>query len=274
MCGDKSLRVLSCRLCHNPVLYITNKTLAAKCLDPQAPIVPLHPAIREALEPNPKMWKSPDMAEKAAAFAKAFPVTKVESKKARAAKTTPWGLRADVEEEGEGQGEAKRIRTQEVPGGLEAAVAEASKVRLSTVNAIEEFSKVLSRKNEDEVTQAIEQMQGVIIKLVEEGEPLKEKAVKHVELLRQGCIEFSRGEDFNRFLKDLIDKLAPSGEGEPFWDLMAESQISLITKEEQKEGLQETKEGAEAFLKRMQDKMVAVKEEMAVEEPDDDLALE
>jgi len=220
------------------------------------------------------------MVEKGKAMMDAFPITKVASKRARAAKTTPWGQR-DVLEEGGGegvQGEAKRIKTEHANGnGLAAAVAEASKFHLTTVNVLD-FPKMLAQvvegNNEEEVGKVLDQMKAVIISLVEAGVDGANRATKALVLLRQGSIDLSRGEEFNNFLRDLLVKLPPAGEMEEFWDSMAEQGTTLITKEEQSPGVEVTKKDAEDFIQKMKERAVAVKEEVVNVEPEDDLDLE
>ncbi|EFC39669.1 Ku70/Ku80 beta-barrel domain-containing protein [Naegleria gruberi] len=120
---------------------------------------------------------------------------------------------------------------------------------VKTTNPTKDFSEMLNRKDVDMVDKAIQEMQVVIFKLVNDSieDQYYEKVLACIKTLREGCIREAEPNQFNNFLKKLKQSYS-KGKREDFWcSFIVQNNISLITQDECDES-EVTEDEAKKFL--------------------------
>lgn len=106
---------------------------------------------------------------------------------------------------------------------------------VGTIQPIKDFKEMLDRRDVDLVDKAIQEMQEVIIRYLQEsiGDQYYRKALDCLVALREGCVHEEEASQFNSFLHRL--KLLHGSESSrrfPYWNMVKQGGISLITSEE------------------------------------------
>ncbi|RGB33638.1 SPOC like C-terminal domain-containing protein [Rhizophagus diaphanus] len=113
------------------------------------------------------------------------------------------------------------------------------------------FKEMIANREEDLVTQAVEQMCQVIEHFVKSsfGASLYEKALECLKLLRETCAKENESEMFNKFLKDLKTLAFTCNPSKTdFWELLGSNKLTLISNKEADDS-STTENEAEEFLK-------------------------
>eukprot|EP00761_Pharyngomonas_kirbyi_P002763 gb/GECH01002767.1/.p1 GENE.gb/GECH01002767.1/~~gb/GECH01002767.1/.p1 ORF type:complete len:765 (+),score=233.25 gb/GECH01002767.1/:1-2295(+) len=104
---------------------------------------------------------------------------------------------------------------------------------VGTVNPIKDFDEMFNRRDQDLVDTAIEEMQSIINKLVQDsiGDQYYDKALRCLIALRKGCEKEDEGDQFNKFLRSIKQRYS-TGKRREFWNRIKSEGISLITEGE------------------------------------------
>lgn len=104
---------------------------------------------------------------------------------------------------------------------------------ISSINPIQDFSKMISDRKVDRVNDAINQMQNLIERFVKNSlnGDLYSKAIECLKALREACIKEDEGATFNKFM-ERMKKLFATGTNAEFFKEVIANKVSLITKKE------------------------------------------
>jgi len=131
-------------------------------------------------------------------------------------------------------------------------VAEPFSDTISEHAPVEDFYRLLKDRVVDRVTQAINQMKGMIIRFVEHsyGGNNFPKAIDCLKNLRQGCLDEDEIQAFNEFM---IYHIKPMKQNSPeFWNQVVRYGLSLISKiESDKSAIEEIE--AQEFLVKVEE---------------------
>ncbi|KAJ3279068.1 X-ray repair cross-complementing protein 5 [Borealophlyctis nickersoniae] len=275
----------------NPGYQRLYQCIAHRALHPDdSSLPPMNPKILEGISPLPEMVeKAADAAQK---LKEAFTITKVE--KSTVSSKRAWANRAAA------AAAADRLDADEVlnQGGEDAEAPAAKKVKfengegefsgdmsmrqlterkvdkVGTVDPVSDFNAMLSRRDLDVVSIAVEQMCDVIFKLVTEsfGDQLYAKAMDCIVALRAGCAREDESEAFNTWIRELKRNLTtgPHTRHQKFWEGVVDKGITLITKDEAGDS-EVDKAEAEEFLKSDQALPESAPTHEAEEEDEEDL---
>lgn len=104
---------------------------------------------------------------------------------------------------------------------------------IGTTTPVQDFEKIISRRDRDMVDTALAQMKAVIQKLVQDSIQghLYDKALECAVALRKGCVVEDEPEDWNDFLR-LCRSEYKMGMHRDFWARIVRAQLSLISDDE------------------------------------------
>jgi len=109
---------------------------------------------------------------------------------------------------------------------------------IGTISPVHDFQAMLLRRDVDLVITAIDQMQRIIIKIIEDSiqNQFYQKAIECLMALRRGCVIEAESEKFNTFLRTIKSQYdAPGKKRQDFWEFIKLKKISLITQLESDE---------------------------------------
>uniref|UniRef100_A0A0G4IFM2 VWFA domain-containing protein n=1 Tax=Chromera velia CCMP2878 TaxID=1169474 RepID=A0A0G4IFM2_9ALVE len=154
----------------------------------------------------------------------------------------------------EEEGERERVN-----GAAAASASSASNGRggansgsavVGTANPVKDFQAMLEVENHDLVKSAIEQMSGVIIRLLDEslGDRLHAKALSCLDALRGGCKSEFEALRFNEILRSLKEKCTGGGDAlKGFWQSVKARGLTLLSKNDTSRSDVEPEEAARFF---------------------------
>jgi len=139
----------------------------------------------------------------------------------------------EEKEEVRAQEQAARVKLGEKGDGFE--FKEDDVKEIGSVNPIEDFKRMIENRQVDLVSEAINQMMGLVERLVLSSmkADLYEKAFDCLKTLREACVKEDEGAVFNKFMEKMKKQFA-SGEHKGFWEKVKANRVSLITNEESK----------------------------------------
>lgn len=122
---------------------------------------------------------------------------------------------------------------------------------ISSINPVNDFEKMIARRDVDLVDKAIEQMKECIIQLLNDSvkDQLYPKALACIQSLRKGCIQEEEPAAFNTFIR-LIRSMNEGKRHNAFWELVSSQKISLIHEEECEESDITKEESDEVSIKQ------------------------
>ena len=105
--------------------------------------------------------------------------------------------------------------------------------KVSSINPIQDFEKMMKRRDIDLVDSAIQQMQKVIFQIVDDslGNQFYQKAIDSILSLRKGCIEEEESSQFNAFILQ-CKQFYQNKRKNDFFVLMQKNSIYPISSEE------------------------------------------
>ncbi|CAG8443041.1 817_t:CDS:10 [Ambispora leptoticha] len=107
---------------------------------------------------------------------------------------------------------------------------------IGVVDPVSDFKKMTEYRKEDLVTTAVEQMCGIIKKLImppDDGKADNEKAFQCLEALREVAKTQNESQSFNEFLRELYNEsLKEQSKIKDFWEMIISSEITLISSDE------------------------------------------
>lgn len=104
---------------------------------------------------------------------------------------------------------------------------------IGSVDPVKDFNEMFTRRDVDLVDRAIEEMQAMIIKLINDSinDQYYNKALNCLIALRKGCIDEEESESFNKFLRR-IKTMYSTGKRKGFWELIKKNKLNLISSDE------------------------------------------
>lgn len=198
-------------LTFNPALQYFYQCLTYRAEHPGAPLPALDPNIEEYLRPDRQMFEKAK--KQCDQFASMFVLKEIEEapKKKK--------FYADVLKEEEA------LKPKQ-PENQEAADL------ISEITPVEDFYRLIRDRTVDRVSSAINQMKGIIMRLVEQSFQGNTyvKALECLKNLRQGCLDEDEVDDFNNFMQQRVVVFQRSNPD--FWNHIVQQGITLISSRE------------------------------------------
>lgn len=237
---------------YNPVHARHYAALAARILDPEAPLPPLHPAVDAYMRPSKELLAAADkpIAAYRASVGPALkrnPKTELLAGRRLYNETPVAGVPVAGRKRGRGQPsdalEAADAEKKARAGDDDADAlgvaglfrSDASRVdKVGTVRPIDDFKAMLERRDRDLVSAAVMGMTTAIKTLVAEPDQ-EEKARDCLAELRVGCLANAVETLFNDVIRELKAEHGPSStrrHGDAFWQRVVNSGVSLISASE------------------------------------------
>ncbi|KAJ3055533.1 X-ray repair cross-complementing protein 5 [Rhizophlyctis rosea] len=229
----------------NPVYQRLYQCIAHRACHPDDhSLPPIDTRIVDCINPNPDVVeKSREALEK---VKEAFTITKVQNDKVSSKRA--WASRAaaaaglDTEavlDQNDENGPNKRVKTEEDNFGPDMSVRQLTERvvdKVGTVDPVSDFNAMFRRRDVDLISDAVQQMSDVTVKLITEsfGDQLYPKAMDCLVALRAGCAKEDESDTFNSWLRELKRMLTQGAHTRhsEFWRRVVEKKITLITKEE------------------------------------------
>ncbi|KAG0174007.1 ATP-dependent DNA helicase II subunit 2 [Apophysomyces sp. BC1034] len=247
----------------NPTLWRLNDAIKNRALNDAAPIPEPHPDLLAQLKPVPELVeKTKHQVEIMKAL---FKVKKVD----RPLKKRGYGaVKADeiADEAGtrlpsvdeiihtQRPEETKRARSEDLSyeETIQSFMNESVR-EIKSNDPVKDFNLMVANTREDLVTEAVEQMGNMILRLVSTslGDQNYKKVLECLRAMRDTAAKEDESEAFNKYLHELksqCDLGNPSSRRLDFWQLVVDANMTLITKEEARDS-KVTSAEAEEFLK-------------------------
>ena len=105
--------------------------------------------------------------------------------------------------------------------------------KVSSMNPVQDFEKMIKDREEDRVEEALKQMRAIILEFIRHSTQgdMYEKALSCLSAMRRACIENDEADAFNNFLKELKNRFS-IGIHQSYYETVRRNRIGLITKEE------------------------------------------
>ncbi|KAJ3043868.1 X-ray repair cross-complementing protein 5 [Rhizophlyctis rosea] len=267
----------------NPGYQRLWQCIAHRACHPDDPTLPpVDQRLIDGISPDKRIVeRSQDALEK---VKEAFTIKKVEQK---ASSKRAWANRAAaaageldteavLDQNDEEASANKRVKTEE-PFSGEMNISKLTQrivEKVGTVDPVSDFNAMFGRTDVDLVSDAVQQMSDVIVKLVTEsfGDQLYPKAMDCLVALRAGCAREDESETFNGWLRELKRMLTQGAHTrhQEFWKRVRAKGVTLITKEEAGDSAVESGE-AQEFLKEEETTQASAPVEPAEAEDEEDL---
>lgn len=208
----------------NVHIHHIQEIIKYRALNPSLPLPPMNATLLKLLQPNESLVATAEAAS--SAFAAAFTLNKSAAAEKRTA-IRAWQVRdtdADAAESA-----AKRPATDISMRAL----ADGAVSQIGTTDPAGDFNKMISRRDQDLVSVAIEQLVRVIKSLVARsfGAQSYGRALDCIAALRAGCIVENEAAAFNAFLVDARQEFK-GGARDDFWQKLKEQGVTLISADE------------------------------------------
>ncbi len=234
--GDFS-ESLNVRQTFNPVLQHFNDCLNHRAFHPEEEKLPqVNPEISNYLRPDRNLYER--AAKHCKVFATACPL-QVKSDEDLKKKLKPRVCWKELLSEGlqktEEMTRAAAYKEQALEGKAEKDMPDIIPVKkISSVNPVEDFNRMINDKHEDLVKEAIEQMQDVIDTFVQGAlmGDMYGRARECVETMRQGAVREDEATLFNDFLRSMQARERSDKKIREFMDSLRDEGITLISKVE------------------------------------------
>jgi ATP-dependent DNA helicase 2 subunit 2 len=120
--------------------------------------------------------------------------------------------------------------------------------KISSMNPVRDFEKIINDREVDRVNDALTQMRDIILEFIRESiqGDVYEKALDCLKAMRKACKDNDEAEKFNEFLKELKQRFS-TGIHKAFYETVRNSGTGLITKDESFSS-KITKEEADKFF--------------------------
>ena len=141
--------------------------------------------------------------------------------------------------------------------------------KISSMNPVRDFDKMITDREVDRVEDALKQMREIILEFIRhsiQGD-VYEKALDCLKAMRKACKDNDEAKVFNDFLKELKDRFS-IGIHKGFYEIIRNSKIGLITKDESFKS-NVTKEEANEFF-GFTDELIEQVEEQPEDKKDKD----
>lgn len=291
----------------HPIIQYFNDCLHHRALHPNDPIPPIDPLILKYCFPEKSdssfytalVKKAEDAIKQ---FSEKFTLTKVDQEQAKKGKKRKYWFASGEEKElsldsyvtkenkeevlaeaALNEPQAKRLK-EDMPGddmsfpdnNQRLGIGNIFNNKASTigsVNPVKDFKEMFERRDVDLVDKAVEEMQNVILKMLQEsiGDQYYIKSLDCLAALREGCVAEEEPDAFNRFMRKLKGLYGTaSSKRKDFWTLIKDKQISLIHADECAES-EVTPSESTAFLTDEYVTTVEPVEETKPDAGDDDL---
>ncbi|KAI8144114.1 SPOC like C-terminal domain-containing protein [Fennellomyces sp. T-0311] len=225
---------------YNPSLWLSKKAIVARALNPAAPIPEMDPRLKRQLEPSAILVDQNKDAVNT--LKRVLNVKKVdrEAKRnryggAKQDQVVPDNL-PSVAQVLQSQQDAA-VKQEEQPDSELRALLNYDTREVSAINPVRDFTIMINNREEDLVSDAVEQMCRIITELVTTsfGDRNYELAIECLVLLRATAAKEDESEAFNRYLYQLRDTCEPNkpdSRRRDFWDIVKRKHITLISSEE------------------------------------------
>lgn len=224
----------------NPTAQRIRQATVVRVQDPEAELPPVDPRVQAYMNPSSELLK---LAQPALTrFAQHFPFKAVEVGKKRkyfwsdilGEEGALGGSAGNGAGADDGSG-AKKFKADAPQGPSAAAAAEAAATAPQTVgsvNPVADFEAMLGAP--DTVKAAVESMKARIVELVTDGANTAyyKKAMQCLVALRKGCLAQGESSMFNQFMRAEVKANFSDGQHSAVWEIVVESEVSLITAEE------------------------------------------
>ena len=287
-------------LTFNPVLQYFYQVLQHRAIHPEdTALPPINPAITAMITPDPNLFAQAQPALKA--FADALPLVKVQNTLKRRrfyaeaegnsggtnddflagpSAAVPNGASSSSSSSSSSTaasgllGEGPLSKRQKLGPNQDVSVDSLSAKqtsKITTVDPVADFEAMCGRRDVDLVDQAIAEMTSVILNLVDNSfrDSYFDKALKCVIALRAMCISQEEIAPFNTFLPDLKTRYQSSATKAPFWKMLVDAGITLISSSESPDSSVSPAEAA-AFISEQEAPAEAAPPPPAPAEDDDD----
>eukprot|EP00026_Physarum_polycephalum_P002636 Phypoly_transcript_02644.p1 GENE.Phypoly_transcript_02644~~Phypoly_transcript_02644.p1 ORF type:complete len:733 (-),score=115.46 Phypoly_transcript_02644:534-2660(-) len=224
----QSIPALKARYTYNPVLQRFNQSVQHRAMKPNTPLPTLDPIIEQYVNPDIKLFEQASKVIKEVSAK--FPLMRTESSEKNRRKM--WGHANNDEVRLESYVPDPNSKKRKIEGqgdfSLEKLVSIGTN-DVGSINPVQDFKDMISRRDVDLVEKAVEQMKGRILQLVNDSinTQFYGKAIECLKALREGCLFFAEGLSFISFLHNL--KYDYEGKRrDDFWRLLAPNGLTLI----------------------------------------------
>ena len=263
---DGGIEMLHPKYTFNPVLQHFYQCLHYRAANPDKPLPALDPVVESYVKPDQALFDEarPFLEH----FRETFPLEKVES--ATSGKKRMFSVEGDAGEvkltsyePAEKRPRLSEDEKKDEKISLDDLVQQQTS-SVGTRDPVQDFTRMLARKDIDLVDTAIREMAQCIRSLLRDSlhDQLFEKTVECVVALREGCVKESEPAEFNTLLQEL--QRDTTKKGESFWEVLRGMGITLISSDECTDSIVSPEE-AQQFLEGMVD----VKEEEEEEEEEE-----
>jgi ATP-dependent DNA helicase 2 subunit 2 len=220
----------------NPVLQGFYQCLQQRALRPNAPLPKLDAIVANSLDPTGEVIAAAQ--EQLREFARKFPLEKTAQNEKM--QRTWWADAANTRRDIKLDSYAadKEAKKRKVDGEFEADFSMEKLLNVGTndvgsVNPVQDFVDMISRRDVDLVDKAITQMKELVFKLVNHsiGDQYYDKALRCAQALRAGCIQEEESEEFNKFLREMRLHFENRKRAD-FWLLIVANKITLVSSDE------------------------------------------
>jgi ATP-dependent DNA helicase 2 subunit 2 len=213
----------------NPVIQRTFQCLEHRAMNPNDPLPGINPALERLFQPSDVITTR--CRSQVLTVKNLFSLTKVEKKTKSADTTDVWKKTHDIILDDEAP-PTKRAKSDEADGAFSVATLVKGDVgEVGAVNPVEDYRQLLATNEPAVFAIASKQLQKVILSLIKEtffAQVMHSKALESLKEYRHEAINCSDPDHFNQFLKQIRDDLVGTRYA-PFWDLIVEEEMSLIT---------------------------------------------
>ncbi|CDW74323.1 atp-dependent dna helicase [Stylonychia lemnae] len=236
----------------NPALQYFSQVVVHRITEPAQQELPqLNQQIAEYVKPDKKLFQQAE--DEISAFEEAFELKYNNEDENKKKKRVYWRDIIRKEEEKVANEEQKLEEEEQIArqkiGDKDMDDKEDKIKEISSMNPIEDFKNMVNDRKVDRVSDAIDQMQKLIIRFVTNSlaGDLYSRALDCLIALRESCINEDEGQKFNQFMEKL-KQLFSKGTNKEFFQSIIKHKISLITKDESSISSVITADEAKRFL--------------------------
>jgi len=222
----------------NPTLQYFYQVIQDRAFseEEKAELPELDPAISEYVRPDKRVFEG--ARHEIEQLRKQFTLVEVDDKADKAKKRIYW---RDVigQEAEEHEKEKVAVAVKAEAGADEKVKPEEGKMdfeptfKISSINPIEDFNKMVGDRTHDRVAEAISQLTEIILKFIKESfeGSHHEKAYECLKVLRETCASEDEAPPYNNLIKSIKEQFQ-TGKHEGFWRMVCEGKLTLISKNE------------------------------------------
>ena len=225
----------------NPTLQYFNQWVIHRIYNGEnAALPPLHPTIEEQARPEEEFFQRADNEVEGLESAFELEENKEETRRRQRrlrlrdiVLTGAEEEKKEIEQEVKAEPEQAQEMTAEEKQRKFDFNHEEKVEKISSMNPVGDFNKMITDREEDRVDDALTQMRLIILEFIRHSTQgdMYEKALDCLKAMRKACIANDEADNFNNFLKELKERFS-IGIHKDYYESVRNNRIGLITNEE------------------------------------------